>query len=211
METNRISIGKDEKGRKQVLLETEKFVEYNVLDKKTAFHIRLLAEETLGMVAAITEEFNAKFWLEMDQRHICKLHLTASTDMDFYKKRQLIDVATNKKNASAKGFMSKIGDMIEKTLYNLNEVNTLEAQYGYGPLMYGSMGMGDIDNVTTNTMIYMWSMKEYQEGLETAREEDQEAGEAWDELEKSIVASIADDVIVGVKGDKVEMIIIKNL
>ena len=32
----------------------------------------------------------------------------------------------------------------------------------------------------------------------------------WDQLEKSIVAKLADDVIVGVRGKKVEIIIIKE-
>ena len=34
---------------------------------------------------------------------------------------------------------------------------------------------------------------------------------AWDELEKSIVASVADDVIVGVKDNKVQMTIIYKM
>ena len=34
--------------------------------------------------------------------------------------------------------------------------------------------------------------------------------EEWDQLEKSIVAKLADDVIVGVRGKKVEIIIKKK-
>ena len=34
--------------------------------------------------------------------------------------------------------------------------------------------------------------------------------ENWDELEKSVIASVADDVIVGVKGKKAEIVIIKK-
>ena len=37
-----------------------------------------------------------------------------------------------------------------------------------------------------------------------------EKSEAWDELEKSVIASVADDVIVGVKGRKADLIIVKN-
>ena len=39
---------------------------------------------------------------------------------------------------------------------------------------------------------------------------DEDAGEAWNALEKSIVGKLADDVVVGVKGDRIEMVIIKD-
>ena len=38
----------------------------------------------------------------------------------------------------------------------------------------------------------------------------EEQTEAWDELEKSVIASAADDVIVGVKGRKADIIIVKK-
>ena len=39
---------------------------------------------------------------------------------------------------------------------------------------------------------------------------DREATEAWDELERSIIANIADDVKVKILGNKVEIIVFKN-
>ena len=39
---------------------------------------------------------------------------------------------------------------------------------------------------------------------------DAAADEAWDELEKSIVGKLADDVVVGVKGDRIELVITKD-
>ena len=38
----------------------------------------------------------------------------------------------------------------------------------------------------------------------------EEKAEAWDELEKSVISSIADDVIVGVKGKCAEIVIVKK-
>lgn len=40
--------------------------------------------------------------------------------------------------------------------------------------------------------------------------EDTAAEEAWDELEKSIVAKLADDVQVGIRSGKVELVIRKR-
>ena len=51
-----------------------------------------------------------------------------------------------------------------------------------------------------------WSLSQYQ----TAVKENESSLENWDELEKSIIANLADDVTVGVKGDNVEMIIKKK-
>ena len=52
---------------------------------------------------------------------------------------------------------------------------------------------------------YAWTLNNYvsqkQESTDTA---------AWDELEKSIVAKLADDVIVGVRGKNVEIVIKKE-
>ncbi len=39
----------------------------------------------------------------------------------------------------------------------------------------------------------------------------EDAREAWDELEKSVVAKVADDVKVSILGRVVEMIILKKL
>ena len=51
----------------------------------------------------------------------------------------------------------------------------------------------------------LWSLEQYRNGIER-----KENSEAWDELEKSVIASVADDVIVGVKGKQADIIIIKK-
>ena len=52
----------------------------------------------------------------------------------------------------------------------------------------------------------VWSMSLYK--AEIAKRSG-EASEEWDELEKSIVANIADDVKVGVRGNRVELTVVK--
>ena len=53
-----------------------------------------------------------------------------------------------------------------------------------------------------------WSLYEYRNALSDSIDTSESAKEAWDELEKSIVASVAKDVIVGVKGDRVDMTVV---
>ena len=52
---------------------------------------------------------------------------------------------------------------------------------------------------------YLWSLDEYRN---TVKKEEKTA--EWDELEKSVIASVADDVIVGVKGKNANIVIVKK-
>ena len=57
-----------------------------------------------------------------------------------------------------------------------------------------------------------WSMARYENALSTQIEQgDQNVREAWDELEKSVVSHVADEVKVSIRSGTVEMIIYKKL
>ena len=53
----------------------------------------------------------------------------------------------------------------------------------------------------------MWSMDGYKDSLE----QNVDSQKYWDELEKSIVASVAKDVIVGVEKNQIEIAIIMEI
>jgi len=205
MQTDKIMITSSGAGFVEALEEATKFAEYTGLDRKSALKVRLLTEETLGLIGAITGEFNALFSIESDKDCSVRIHLTAKTEMDFEKRKELIDASTDKKNASAKGFMGKIRQLIENAMYSVDEVGSLSVEYGDSSLMYGNMGM-----METTPSNFIWSLNSYRTSVETASQNDDAAKEAWDELEKSIVASIADDVKVGIKGSTVELVIEKR-
>ena len=71
-----------------------------------------------------------------------------------------------------------------------------------------AMGMGGV----VIADIYMWSLQQYRQDVQEQKEkgDDEAIDDLLDELEKSIVANIADDVKVSVKGNSIEMIIRKN-
>ncbi|MBQ3479511.1 MAG: hypothetical protein IJH25_15235 [Clostridia bacterium] len=59
---------------------------------------------------------------------------------------------------------------------------------------------------------YQWSMEDYREQLRQYREQNAEGSqEAWDEMEKSVVSRVADDVRVSILGRTVEMTIVKRM
>ena len=174
------------------------------LGPKDALHMRLLAEETIGMLGAMVGEYKSLVWLEKAD-DLCRIKVVAKTEMDIEKKKEILSVSKSGENVLAKGLMGKIGDIIENGFLNYENVMKLQQQYGGGYLDYAAMGG------TSSAEFYSWSLENYKGALEEAIEGNEAARTAWDELEKSIVAKLADDVIVGVKKDEVELTIVSKL
>ena len=170
-------------------------------------HLRLLTEEMLGMVQTIAGEFQAVYYAEQDG-DVYRLHLDANINMDPDKRRELISASTSGKNEAAKGIMGKIRDFIEVGMENYEEVSTIQSRYGVNPVAYGIVGM---DSDAMNQAMLTWSLKQYRDGLYDNNGATEGYSEAWDELEKSIVANLADDVKVGIKKDRMQMTITKKI
>ena len=119
-----------------------------------------------------------------------------------------VSVSRSGKNVAVKGFMNKLGELISNTLYDFGRV--VDA-YGTETMRYGIVSPPGIETPMVYNVMPVWSLKTYRENLKTDLNESDQAGQAWDEMEKSIVANLADDVIVGVKGDCIELVIVKNL
>ena len=207
MKTEKIKIYRNGEGMQEALNLTEKFAAYMELEGRNKFHLRLLAEEMFSMVRAITEDFSADFWLE-EETGTCRLHLEAKSDLDYSKRRELLSVSTRGKNIAQRGIMEKVREIIEAGLYSMEESFSLQAQFGMAMFNYGSVGIIDTG---MSDAVYSWSMQKYRDNVNSARSGDPAASEAWDELEKSIIANVADDVIVGVRKDGVELIVEKEI
>ena len=186
---------------------SEEFARRNNLGKHDALRLQLLTEETLGMVRAMVDDFYGQFWFEGDARRF-EIHLEATASMDEYKKHDLMSVSRTGKNVAVKGFMGKLGELISNTLYSFDRVLD---QYGSETMQYGIITPPGIDTPSVYDMTPVWTLQTYRSNLEENREDSDEAVQAWDELEKSIVANLADDVIVGVRGDCIELVIVKNI
>ncbi len=183
------------KGRKMdaALAQTEKVAQYKELTHKQALHLRLLAEEMMSMMGSIAGEVEGDFWIE-DDEGTYKLHLQVQTDMDASQRKQLVSVASSGQNEAHRGLMGKLRAFFEPD-------DDLPVFYDVG---MESTGDYAVDSA--------WSMRLYREQLENyMRQKRTGAEDAWDELEKSVVAHVADDVKVSIKGRTVEMTIIKKL
>ena len=185
---------------------TENFAWQMKLDKRSTLRLSLLVEETLGMVKAMVDEFYGQLWFVGEGKR-CEIHFQATTDMDADKKQELLSVSRTGKNALARGFMAMLGDFISGTMHGFGSV--MDA-YGQQTLRYGIVHTPGVNMVTPDGLVPIWTLQSYRDDLERERGADGEAESAWDELEKSIVARLADDVIVGVKGDRIELVIVKE-
>lgn len=179
-----------------ILNESEKVAVFNELDHKQTMQLRLLCEEIDGMLPNIIDDFNGDFWIEFNDG-VCKLKLNLTfKKFTVDKKKELINIATNKKNAFAKGLIGKIRSAIENLFLDkelaaaCNIANLFNYANGY------SVGMDSS---------YLWNLDDYRKSLKK-----DESPEEWDELEKSIIASLADNVIVGIKGMQANIEVIKN-
>lgn len=187
-------------GRMETALQQAEFVaEYKSLSRKNALHLRLLTEEMMGIIRSITGETEGEFWIE-DNDDVFQLHLRVNTTMDSEKRERLLSTSTSGKNESARGFMGR--------LRNFFDVEAdADVAASAGPLFSAMYS----DSSTGSALDYEWSLLRYQEQLNSRGENDPIAREAWDEMEKSVVAHVADDVKISIRGRTVEMTIVKKM
>lgn len=196
MKSNVILLTGEAGQHKAVMHEVDKCTAYNEFDQKSALRTRLLAEELVGMLPSLLKHTSAAFWMEAEGKAI-ELHAEVKAkDSGFNTRQKVLSVSTSGKNVAAVGIMGKIRETCEMMLYpSTDEV--------VSPSFY-EMGMEHEESSLSS----FWSLRQYsdsvQELIESAAKE-----AAWDELEKSIIARLADDVIVSIKGKNVEIIVRK--
>ncbi len=186
--------------------EVEKVTEYNGLDTKKALRLRLLAEELCGMLPGLVNSFDGIFWAENNGADY-ELHVELEADnISFEKKDELIAVSKSGKNAAAKGIMGKIRAVAESMILAAADPAIAVPTDEYYDCHGYNIGLGYVDPMIAveTGYSYSWSLYSYK----TTVEEKHSEGE-HDELERSIVAKLADDIIVGVRGRKVEIVLKK--
>ena len=180
-----------------ILNESAKVAVYNDLDQKQSLQLRLICEEIDGMLPNIIDEFEGDFWIECEEG-VCKVNISIKIpEFNVIKKEELVGIAKSKRNAAAVGIVGKIRNAIENFLLDEDAMNAINVSSN---MYYFSTGLsGGADYAC------LWSLENYRVKMEKEKQ-----SEAWDELEKSVIASVADDVIVGVRGKRAEIVILKK-
>lgn len=202
MKTESISISSNGTGRDSAMELTEKTGAYCGLDHKSTLRLRLLSEELIGLMHSFADDLLGEFWLEAKNDTV-EVHLKTSIPMDLKTRNEILSVSTSGKNAAAKGFMGSIREMISlMTLPDDPETKAMTEE------AMGMMTMGC--QLGTHANNYSWAMSTYVASIESESEKRKEAQEAKDDLERSIVANLADDVTVHIIGSDVEITIYKT-
>ncbi len=208
MKSTKIIINNNGENFSAALDLAEKYSRQMNLGKKTTMHIRLLTEETMSMVAAMTGEFTAYFWLEGEPGHHT-IRLDGNVKLDSYERENLLNVAKSGGNILAKGVMGKIKNLIEIGTLNYKELgkNTI---LDYGVVMPTDPDAMISPGMTLGMTEQFWSLQSYKKGVKDAKtvhDDPEEVRNLVDELERSIVAKLADDVQIGILDGKFKMIV----
>lgn len=203
MKTENVSIFSSGEGRDKALELAEKTGAYCGLDNTSVLRLRLLSEELIELIRSLAADLRGDFRIEANDKNV-EIHLKTSIPMDLQTRNELLAISTSGKNSAAKGIIGRIREIIAiKTLPEDPDAKSMTEQ-ALGLLSLGYQ-MGSY-----NAGTYTWSMSTYISQIDKADSEEEETKEAKDELEKSIVANLADEVKVSIANSDVEVIIFKS-
>lgn len=196
MKSNEIRIN-DKFDIEAILAEVEKVASYNGLDSKSSQRLRLLSEELIGMMPNLMEYCIGKFWVENEGNEY-SIHIATELLIGIDEsKRKIKELATKPKKYV--GIMGKIRSAFEFMCGNYDDTAVDTSVSGY-----------DMDGfVPSSVYNQMWSLNSYKENIEKSYKSGKSEDE-WDELEKSIIANLADEVIVGIHGINADIIVKKK-
>lgn len=177
----------------KVLSEVDRIGIFCGLSKENSMKLQLLTEEMYGLTEHVLADCISEFWVENEGTSFT-LNLRANSMVNLKQKDELVSMSTKKENVANKGILGKIKGVFQSFMMGENE---MADEYKYGAVGM-SVFLGE-------SYAYVWSMANYQV---TAPEADLK--ENWDGLEKSIIASFADDVVIGVKSTMADMIVKKK-
>jgi VCBS repeat-containing protein len=116
-------------------------------------------------------------------------------------RKNLLSASTTGENSAAKGVTGKLRDLFERFLEpeNGSLPNDLITGMDYA---YSGGDFGTLSVAAAG----LWSMNRYKAAVKEGRAPEED----WDELEKSVVAKLADEIRIGIAGQNVEMVISKK-
>lgn len=196
MKTDVITINSVIEGHDAAMQTADKFSAYNGISGKNAMHIRLLTEEMISMVHGILDDFRGDFWLESIQTKnglLCRICLSADKYLNKEQESKILSVSTSGKNQSVKGVLGKIRELFRQSL----QAESFEDEQFLTNMSdtLGYTGMSDTS---------YWSLQAYRQSISPKSKP-----EEWDELERSIIAKLADEVKVWLRSDATEIVIEK--
>lgn len=174
---------------------------YSGLDEEQELKLMLLCEELIEMLPNLLIYGKGEFWIETKDKNF-EIHSVVEADdlLTGADRKEIMKVSKSGRNVAATGIMNKIKVAAEMMLANYALSNGVggDVEYDSEPLEFYDYGLTD-----PFAQQDMWSLKAYKKKVKSNTED-------WDELERSIIANLADDVTVGIISGKVEITVKKQ-
>ncbi len=197
MKTDIIHISENGEGVSEALHALEETGLMQGFDTREARRLRLLTEETLELVAGITGHMDAEFCADIRDDE-WEIRLTAKPTPTSIKKAGLLSLYY-----APYGLANKIAVLFETPFENL--VKNEEA--------IREIGIRRVDEALVREMGrsgdgFVWTLDSYELSVFDSRSEKKD--ENWDEINRSIIASLSDEVRIFVFPENAELVILKH-
>jgi len=173
---------------RDALQEAEYYSTLSGFGKEQVLQIRLLSEEMIGMATEVLSLSDGAFWIEIKENTV-QICLSAELQVGEEARKKLLSVSSTGEDVLYQGIKGKIHQALDMMAFPGSDLVLTSDCNGF--IQYG--------------MISEWSLQQYRESVKR----DKKALE-WDELEKSILGKLSDDVRVGVLSNRVEITISKT-
>ena len=179
----------------------EKAAAYGGLDGKQTLRLVLLCEELTELLPNLLIFGNGEFWIESRGKKFL-IHSAVKADdlLTASDRNEILKLSKSGRNAAASGIMNRIRIAAETMLANYVLAGGADKEPVYDDTSPDDYEIALRDPFASDDI---WSLAEYRQKVKEDRG-------AQDELERSIIANIADDVRVGIIGGRVEVTIIKS-
>lgn len=180
----------------------EKAAAYCGLDEKQKLKLMLLCEELVEMLPNLLMYGKGAFWIETKDRQF-DIHAVVEADdlLSGLDREEILRVSKSGRNAAAVGIVNKIKAAAEVMLANYALSRGMSGDVAYEAPQLNYVEMGAFHDPLGYSEA--WSLMTYKKKAKAQTAD-------WDELERSIIANLADDVTVGILGGKVEITIKKG-
>lgn len=177
----------------------KEFARETGISGKDEQHLNLLTEETLGMAGSKLKDFEGEILLQETPEGYRILLEADVREPEAGERTEMLP---------AEGFMAKVAEMLNCSYVFESAADAPESIAEMLPdyFSYGVRGDRSDPAWAGN-----WSLTDYREHLRQVLKGNPEAAVEMDELEKSIVARLADEVTIGILGRKVRLVIEKKV
>ncbi len=196
MVTDKFKVDSEGNGWEEAMNEAEHCGDYCGIAKNDTLRLRLLTEELLGLMKSTVGKFSGNYWIEKTNDNTFKIHLNSDVFVNMEQRDELLSAA----KTSSKEKKS-IFSMIKGVWKDYLDAQSVIMSDPNAQMQVNIMGM---DVTASGLPLYSWSLNNYIDNMP-----EEEKAEK-DELEKFILKSIADDLLVSVRKDFAELTAVKK-